>query len=199
MKVRGLILQLLEEERPKTIRQLVKLVREKVPLQEEKILDIILDLQKEGKVRLKENVIAARSLFSYLRTNRAYWYWITIILAATTAIFVFTVPEDAYPLVYVRYILGSFFVLWMPGYTFVKALYPTDVPIRTSSPEFDTVERVALSIGMSLALVPLMGLLLNYAPWGIQPTSVTASLLTFALIFATAAVIREFQIKTSLS
>ena len=61
----------------------------------------------------------------------------------------------------------------------------------------DTVERFALSIGMSLALVPLMGLLLNYAPWGIQPTSVTASLLAFTFTFATAAVIREFQAKTS--
>ena len=196
MKTRQLILQLLEKEKPERVETLVELVQQKAPLSEEKIVDIILGLQNEGKVRFAETVTSTSSLPAYLRSGKAYWYWITIILAATTAIVVFTVPEDAYPLVYARYLLGSIFVLWMPGYTFIKSLFPTKVPIRTSSPELDNVERMALSIGMSLVLVPIVGLLLNYAPWGIQSTSVTISLLLLAFTFATVAVIREFQIKT---
>jgi uncharacterized membrane protein len=70
---------------------------------------------------------------------------------------VFTVPEDAYPIVYLRYILGSIFILWLPGYTFIKALFPEK--------ELDSIERIALSIGMSIALVPIIGLLLNYTPF----------------------------------
>jgi uncharacterized membrane protein len=107
------------------------------------------------------------------------------------------IPEDAYPIVYVRYVLGSVFVLWFPGYTFIKALFPTQVPIKTSSENLDSIERIVLSAGMNLALVPLTGLFLNYTPWGIRTTPVTLSLLILTLIFATAAVIREHQINKS--
>ena len=57
-------------------------------------------------------------------------------------------------MVYARYLLGSLFVLFLPGYTFIKALFPAK--------QLDSIERTALSIGMSLALVPMIGLLLNY-------------------------------------
>jgi uncharacterized membrane protein len=52
----------------------------------------------------------------------------------------------------------------LPGFTFIKALFPAEVPIKTSSENMDTIERVALSFGMSLALVPIVGLILNYTP-----------------------------------
>jgi len=44
---------------------------------------------------------------------------------------------------------------------------------------------------MSLALVPIAGLLLNYTPWGIRATPVTLSLLALTVAFATAALLRE--------
>jgi len=59
--------------------------------------------------------------------------------------------------------------------------------------DLDKIERTALSIGMSLALVPITGLLLNYTPWGIRLTPITISLLTLTFTFATAAIIREHQ------
>jgi uncharacterized membrane protein len=90
-------------------------------------------------------------------------------------------------------VLGSIFVLWLPGYTFIKALFPTKVPIKTSSESLDTIERVALSSGMSLALVPIVGLLLNYTPWGIRLTPIVLSLLSLTTIFATVAIIREHE------
>jgi len=57
----------------------------------------------------------------------------------------------------------------------------------------DTIERVALSLGTSLALVPIDGLLLNYTPWGIRLTPTVLSLLALTIVFATAAIIRENQ------
>ena len=102
---------------------------------------------------------------------------------------VFVVPEDAFPVVYIRYVLGSFFVLFLPGYSLIRALF--------GSKELDNIERLALSIGLSLALVPLAGLLLNYSPWGIRTTPVTLSLLALTLAFASAAVAREYGIRKS--
>jgi uncharacterized membrane protein len=93
--------------------------------------------------------------------------------------------------------LGIIFVLWLPGYTFIKALFPMHAPKKTSTENLDPIERIALSIGMSIALVPMIGLLLNYTPWGIRLTPIVLSLLALTIVFATAATIRENQAKTS--
>jgi uncharacterized membrane protein len=50
-----------------------------------------------------------------------------------------------------------------------------------------------MSIGMSLALTPIIGLILNYTPWGIRLTLITLSLLAMTIIFATAAILRQNQ------
>jgi len=182
------IIQIVKEKKPENVKQLIRLVKEKFPLPEQQILNRILDLQEKERIHLKPHqTLTPQILTTYLRSSQAYWYWTTIILASTTTLLVFIIPENAFPLVYARHILGSIFVLWLPGYTFIKALFPEK--------ELDNIERVALSIGMSLALVPLTGLLLNYTPWGIRLTPITISLLILTLTFATAAIIREHQTK----
>lgn len=182
------ILDLVKETHPETVEQLITQVQLKYQLPKQEILDHIINLQSQGKLALKNPPTPTPStLKSYLLSNRGSWYWTITILAAITTLLVFTVPENAYPLVYARYVLGSIFVLWLPGYSLIKALFPTK--------EIDQIERVALSIGMSLALVPITGLLLNYTPWGIRLTPVTLSLLALTLTLATAALLREHQIK----
>lgn len=74
----------------------------------------------------------------------------------------------------VRVALGLPFVLFFPGYTLIAALYPR----RT---DLDGIERLALSLGLSLAVVPLIGLVLNYLPWGIRLTPILTSLTLFIL------------------
>jgi len=127
------------------------------------------------------------TFWNYLLSSHSYWFWFINSLAIATALMVMSISEYSYPLVYTRYTLGSVFVLFLPGYTFIKALFPTK--------ELDTFERIALSIGLSLALVPIILLLLNYTPWGIRINTVTLSLLTSTIIFATVSIIREYQIK----
>jgi uncharacterized membrane protein len=59
--------------------------------------------------------------------------------------------------------IGIVFVLFLPRSTSIKAPCPTQVPIKTSTENLDNIERIALSIGMSIALVPSIGLLLKRA------------------------------------
>jgi len=47
--------------------------------------------------------------------------------------------------------------------------------------------------------VPIVGLLLNYTPWGIRLTPITISLLALTLTLATVAMLREHQTKTEKS
>jgi len=187
-----------EKKRPNTVKELIELVKEKSRLPEERIMEHILNLQSEGKLTFKENPTPLTTTAGgYLFSNQALWFWITTILVIGAATSVFTIPEDAFPIVYARYFLGSLFVLFLPGYSFIKALFPKQVPFKTRSEELDNIERIALSIGMSLALVPLTGLLLNYTPWGIRTTPITLSLLALTTAFATAAIIREYQMATT--
>ena len=182
------VITVIKKNNPKTIEELVKLVQQEHPLPEQKIIERILQLQDQGKIVLKEHLAPSPPLLkNYIFSTKANWYWTIIAVAAATATLVFTVPENAYPIVYARYMLGSIFVLFLPGYSLIKALFPTK--------ELDNIERTALSIGTSLALVPITGLLLNYTPWGIRTTPVTLSLLALTTAFATAALIREHEAK----
>jgi hypothetical protein len=188
------IIQLVKDKKPKTVQQLVDLAKAETSISESKIIKHVLQLQSQGKITLKElPTRPPQKLATYLRTKKAYWYWITLVLAIATALTALTIPENAYPLVYIRYVLGTIFVLWLPGYSFTKALFPTKSTDRKPAGNLDSIERIALSIGLSLALVPIVGLLLNYTPWGIRLTPILLSLLTLTTIFATAAVIREHQ------
>jgi hypothetical protein len=190
------ILQIVKETNPETVEQLITLTQKQVSASQQAILDRILHLQEEEKIRLKPyHGRTPERLAVYLGSSQASWYWITIITTLATALLVLSTPDSAFPLVYARYILGSIFVLWLPGYTVIKALFPTQVPIQTRSKDLDTIERVALSFGMSIALVPIIGLLLNYTPWGIRLTPITLSLAALTLTCATAAIIREHQTK----
>jgi hypothetical protein len=186
------ILHIVKTEKPDTVKQLIELTQKKTKLTEDKIITSIIDLQNQGKLALKENPAKLPNTpRAYMFSSQSYWYWITTALIIAATVSVFTIPEDAFPIVYVRYILGSFFVLYLPGYAFIKALFPKEVPFKTRSEELDNIERVALSAGMSIALVPITGLFLNYTPWGIRTTPVTLSLLALTITFATAAIKRE--------
>ena len=173
--------------------------QEKTALTEQEITQLIIQLENENKLQLtnKQTTVPSTAKANLLSQNAA-WYWITIALAIATAIAVFTIPEDAYPIVYVRQVLGIIFVLFLPGYTFIKTLFPSKLPIQTSSENMDNIERTALSLGMSLALTSMVGLVLNYSPWGITLTPITLSLLGLTVVFASAALIREHQAKTTL-
>ena len=86
-----------------------------------------------------------------------------------------------------RIALGLPFLLFLPGYTLTAALYPKKEGI-------DTIERVALSFGLSIAVVPLIGLVLNYTPWGIRVESVLYSVASFIFITSIIAMLRRTRL-----
>jgi len=183
------ILNLVKTASPPTVESLVEMAEKELKLPRETILKRILDLENQGKLKLtKPPKQVAKDLRSYTFSIEALWFWITTTISLATTVLIFTVPETMFPLVYLRYLFGSVFVLFLPGYSLIKTLFPTR--------EIDNIERTALSIGMSLALVPLVGLLLNYSPWGIRLTPITLSLLTLTTILSTTGLIREHQEKS---
>jgi uncharacterized membrane protein len=80
---------------------------------------------------------------------------------------------------FLRILFGVPLVLFIPGYALIAALFP-------AARDIDGIERVALSFGLSIAIVSLTGLVLNYTPWGIRldPIVTCLSILTIGLCLA---------------
>lgn len=94
-----------------------------------------------------------------------------IIIGLSAALALLITALDIHTL---RVALGLPFVLFFPGYTLIAALFP-------GREDLDGIERVALSFGLSIAVVPLIGLILNYTPWGIRLYPILISLNVFVL------------------
>ncbi|MCU4743604.1 DUF1616 domain-containing protein [Halobacteria archaeon AArc-m2/3/4] len=126
--------------------------------------------------------------------------------------------------------LGLVFVLFIPGYVFIAALFPEEgaspVDAESEGPEaeveatdedesqtleeeatadggiwdgqlrsgIDGIERVALSFGLSIAIVPLLGLVLNFTPWGIRLVPIMLTVTAFTLVATGLAAIRRWQL-----
>src|SRR2546430_9993563 len=65
--------------------------------------------------------------------------------------------------------LASLLVFLTPGYSLVSVIFPEHRRI-------DWLERIVLGVGLSLAIVPLLGFVLNYTPFGVSFTSVVVAL-----------------------
>ncbi len=85
-----------------------------------------------------------------------------------------------------RIILGLPFILFFPGYTLMAALCP-----RKGS--LSGIERVALSLGLSVAVVPLIGLLLNYI-WEISLYPILISISAFVAVMCVLTYFRRRQL-----
>ena len=88
----------------------------------------------------------------------------------------------------VRIILGLPLVLFLPGYALIAALF-----IRKD--DLDGIERIALSFGLSIAISPLLGLALNYTPFGIRLTPILIVLSVFTIALAIGAYVRRSRIR----
>lgn len=84
----------------------------------------------------------------------------------------------------IRISLGLPFILLFPGYTLIAALFPR-------KDDLDAIERSALSLGLSIAIVPLIGLALNYSPWGIRLNPILAFVALFIVLAAAVAAYRR--------
>ena len=79
------------------------------------------------------------------------------------------------PSLVTRIVLGLPFLLFFPGYSLILALFP-------KKDQIGNIERVALSFGLSIVIVPLIGLILNYTPLGITLESTLYSVTGFIFV-----------------
>ena len=91
---------------------------------------------------------------------------------------------------YVRYAVALIVVFVVPGYAVVAALFPRDG-------ELDWIRRIALSVGLSIATVALLGLLLDATPAGLSLDTIAAAVVLGSLGLIGVAGLRRVRVPIS--
>ena len=81
-------------------------------------------------------------------------------VASLVIICVYTLAVFFLPNSYASFILGLIYVLFLPGYALVNALFPV-------KSELTHFKKLVLSFGLSVVIMIFVGLLLNQTTWGI--------------------------------
>lgn len=97
----------------------------------------------------------------------------TVLFFTIAAIIFILVPPFNETLLRIPFAL--ILLLFLPGYTFIAALFPRD--------DLSGIERFTLSIGLSIAITIFDGFALNYTAWGFRPVSICLSLAIIILFF----------------
>jgi uncharacterized membrane protein len=85
---------------------------------------------------------------------------------------------------FLRTYLGILMVLLLPGYASTGAIFP-------AKNDLEGIERAMVSFGLSIAIVPTMGLALNYTVWGIREVPILTAISAFTLLMCAIAYYRR--------
>ncbi len=145
-----------------------------------KVSEVVTLMQKIDKsikfddIKSIIDTLQAKSLLTFkdfifdIRNGFVFWLTTSITLATLTSIYL--LPSST---LFIRWIIGSIFVLFMPGYSLVKILF-RDMHMGLS---------ITLGIVLSIALAALVGLILN-AFIGIRLIPIVAILSTISITMA---------------
>lgn len=138
----------------------------------DRVLKRLIHMKEEKKISLVEPSEYS-SLLSFAFSPSSLWFWGAL---ASVVLSLVLISVTAGPFLYLRYVFGCLLILFLPGYALIQTLY-------AKRAELDGLTRTALSIGLSLALVPLDGLVLNYTPFGFRLIPVAFSISALTAIF----------------
>jgi hypothetical protein len=179
------ILNTVKSQHPQTVKQLATALKANREIEETDFVATVREMANNGTLTLGPPSYEVETLLDYLFTfTLSGWLWVSFLTIALSLLAV-TLTPDLFPLNVMRWVLGSILVLYFPGFSLIQLLFP-------KGNEIDSLERFALSIGLSLALVPLIGLVLNFTPWGIRFAPIVASLGTFTTVALLAAGMRKY-------
>lgn len=142
----------------------------------------VMGLQSKKVIIITEKTRHA-SFTSYARSPISLWFWAAFGATLLSVALVFVTSGLA---LYLRYAFGGLLILFIPGFSLIELLYPKK--------ELDELTVLALSIGLSLALVPLVGLILNYTPLGIKLVPVTFSIVGLTMALLVSALVRRHRV-----
>jgi len=177
------ILDFFREKKEATLGEAVGSLSVSNEMEEHEILKRIYLLKEGGLVDLTDPS-PPTNFTAYLLSTYSIWFWILTIIVIATIGMVYA--PNIILFIYLRYLFGSVFVLYLPGAALIEILYP-------KKKELSQIERVTLSIGVSLAIIPLIALVLSYSPFEVRLDPILFSLSIFTLCLGLGAAKRKYS------
>jgi uncharacterized membrane protein len=87
----------------------------------------------------------------------------------------------------IRSILGLFLIVFLPGYALIALLFP-------KKNDLNILERMTFTVILSVVITALIGMILNYSPWGIRIGSLLLTLAGVTVVLCAAAFWRRNQV-----
>jgi hypothetical protein len=171
-----------DKAHPRTVRELVALVRSKDPkLSEEEVIDAVEALRHTGQIGLEAPGFKSfSSFFLDFRWNFAFWAFLLVsVIAAASLSVQLNLPWGLLRLPLILLLLFHF-----PGRGLL-CLLPRGL-------EFSTVEKVLLEFAASLVFVLLVGLFLNFSGLGFFAGPAIGTIILADLIITVVASYRNY-------
>ncbi len=162
-------------EKETTLSSLVTDLSKEPGYDRDRAVEGLMRMQSSGKITVSERKPYS-SLGRYALSPQSLWFEGAVV-ATLLSLALISVTSGV--VLYLRYVFGSLLILFLPGYSVTELLF--------FKRELDEIATVVLSIGLSLAIVSLVGLVLNYTPFGIRLLPIEfslAGLTTLLLVLA---------------
>ena len=124
------------------------------------------------------------SFTDYILSKNAVWFWLLNVTSVILLLSIFILPNAQIMVRTLRIITASIYILFLPGFTICRILYP--------SRELDLTHLTAYSIGISVSLIPVIGIFLNSTPYGINLSPIALTLVSLTEILSLIAIYREY-------
>jgi hypothetical protein len=145
----------------------------------------IKELDKNGKVDLLGEIVEIHSLRDYFANlDESLWFYVCMGVAGVT--YFLALEDTIYPWEIGRWIIGSFEVTVTVGYATMKAIFP-------DKEEFDSIERIALAVAVSVSISALIGLLVDISPYGLRAFPVLVALTSYVVAITLVALGRSYS------
>jgi len=183
--IRILIANVLSSEHPETVGELASRVLASGRIEEDDFVGVLKSMIAEEELILGPPSYEIETFLDYLFSfGVSMWFWVALALTAISLVVV-TLAPDALPLNVIRLLVGSVFILSVPGYSLTQLFFPETLELKS-------IERYVLAVGLSIALVMLTGLGLNFTPLGIRLFPIIISLSVFTALFSIGGAFRQY-------
>ncbi|MGH9992541.1 MAG: DUF1616 domain-containing protein [Nitrososphaera sp.] len=143
-------------------------------------------LEVTGSINLSEEKPAVSFLSDLTHVGTNARFWVAVAASAAILIAIYVLPQGE-PWVATRWIAGAIFLFVIPGYTLTNLFIPRN--------RLSIIERVAISVGLSLATVVLIGIILSYSPAGVRIEPIVISIALFNVVIALLAAGKDYSMR----
>jgi uncharacterized membrane protein len=191
-KIEKEIIEITKLKKPSTGAELVELITEEFNISRELAIKYVLDLEDKRKILfIEQEGRRPEDIKEFLVSSKVYWYYLVMLVSVFMFFSSFISSPKTIISLSFTYLVGTFFVLFLPGYCITRILY--------SGNDVSRLHFIVYSIGISVSMASIIGVIMNYTPWGINKIPIVIMEFFIITFLSSYVVYKEFLIARKIS